>query len=228
MHRLDKDTTGLMVVAKTDQAHRALADAVRRPRPRRAAASAAISPSSGARRTARKARSTLRSAATRNARDKQAVAPRRPRGGHPLASAGAFHRHRRQAGREPARLPAGDRPHPPDPRASCRISAIRCWATPTYGTGFQTKASLLGPKAREALVGPWQTGFACLFAGHSSTPIPAKSWSSSRNCRAILRVYVDALHADVPCSSGSTAQIDQSVSKGLAVYRDAVMASRLT
>ncbi len=30
VHRLDKDTTGLMVVAKTDRAHRALARAVRR------------------------------------------------------------------------------------------------------------------------------------------------------------------------------------------------------
>ena len=33
VHRLDKDTSGLLVVAKTDQAHRALAAAVRRPWP---------------------------------------------------------------------------------------------------------------------------------------------------------------------------------------------------
>ena len=34
MHRLDKDTSGLMVVAKTDNAHRALSAPVRRTRPK--------------------------------------------------------------------------------------------------------------------------------------------------------------------------------------------------
>jgi 23S rRNA pseudouridine1911/1915/1917 synthase len=53
VHRLDKDTSGLMVVAKTDKAHRALRW------------SAPISPSSGARRLNRGAPSTPRSTATR-------------------------------------------------------------------------------------------------------------------------------------------------------------------
>ena len=34
VHRLDKDTSGVLVVAKTDQAHRALVGAIRRPWPR--------------------------------------------------------------------------------------------------------------------------------------------------------------------------------------------------
>jgi 23S rRNA pseudouridine1911/1915/1917 synthase len=36
VHRLDKDTSGLLVVAKNDQAHQSLAP-VRRPRPHRRA-----------------------------------------------------------------------------------------------------------------------------------------------------------------------------------------------
>ena len=65
VHRLDKDTSGVMVVAKTDRAHRALEPAVRRPRPHRAAQRAATWRSSGACRTGRAARSTPRSTATR-------------------------------------------------------------------------------------------------------------------------------------------------------------------
>ena len=45
-------------------------------------------------------------------------ARRRPRGDHPLGGAGALSRNRWRAGREPAGLPAGDRPHPPDPGPS--------------------------------------------------------------------------------------------------------------
>ena len=36
----------------------------------------------------------------------------------------------------------------------------------TYGTGFKTKASLLGPQGPSRLGGPWQTGPACLSTGH--------------------------------------------------------------
>ena len=64
VHRLDKDTTGLMVVAKTDRAHRALPPSS----PTMAAPArcgAAIWRSSGACRTGRRAPSTSRSTATR-------------------------------------------------------------------------------------------------------------------------------------------------------------------
>ena len=66
VHRLDKDTTGLMVVAKNDRAHKALGGPIRRAMAATAArSSAAIWLSSGARRTARAARSTGRSTGTR-------------------------------------------------------------------------------------------------------------------------------------------------------------------
>ncbi len=64
VHRLDKDTSGLMVVAKTDKAHRALSARNSPTRPR-ASWSAAISPWSGAHRTSRAAPSMRRSTATR-------------------------------------------------------------------------------------------------------------------------------------------------------------------
>ena len=118
VHRLDKDTTGLMVVAKTD---RRTAGAVGASSPTTAGpadSSGTISPSSGARRTARKARSTPRSTATpRRATSRPSGAGGREAithwelletypgtDGKPVA--------------EPARLPAGDRPDAPDPGAS--------------------------------------------------------------------------------------------------------------
>ena len=67
VHRLDKDTSGLLVVAKTDQAHRGLSASNSPIMAARASSSAAISRSCGARRRGRTAPSTRRSAATRRA-----------------------------------------------------------------------------------------------------------------------------------------------------------------
>ncbi len=64
VHRLDKDTTGLMVVAKTDIAHRG--SALSSPTRPKAASSAAISLWSGARPAGQRAPSTHPSIATRD------------------------------------------------------------------------------------------------------------------------------------------------------------------
>ena len=117
VHRLDKDTTGLMVVAKTDRAHQSLAaqfaDHGRTgPLERGYLAFAWGAPD--------RPKGTIDAPIDRhpNSRTKMAVRARRPRGHHPLADAGDVPGRRRQAGGEPGRMPAGDRPHPPDPGPS--------------------------------------------------------------------------------------------------------------
>ena len=148
VHRLDKDTTGLMVVAKTDRpTARSQSSSPKRPKGR---SSAAISLWSGARRTARRAPSMRRSAATRmpatSRRCARAAARPSPIGRCWSAFLGPT------ASRSRACWPAPWRPAAPT-RSGCiwPISATRFWATPTYGTGFKTKASRLGPQARAAL-----------------------------------------------------------------------------
>ncbi len=127
VHRIDKDTSGLLVVAKSDVAHRGLARAVRRARHR------AALPRGGPRRP-RSRRPPPRAprrhqlGAGRRAphRGQHRPASRRPQahggpyrgrqvGGHPRARPRAL-RPRRRARRGAGRMPAGDRPHPPDPR----------------------------------------------------------------------------------------------------------------
>ena len=65
VHRLDKDTTGLMVVAKNDLAHAVADRAIRRPRPHRADAARLHGLCLGRCRAGIAARSTRRSTATR-------------------------------------------------------------------------------------------------------------------------------------------------------------------
>ena len=149
VHRLDKDTTGLMVVAKTDKAHRALSKQFAE-QGRKGRSSAAISPWSGARPTARRARSTPRSTATLTRATSR-----------PCAKAAA-----------PAvthwqvleRFPGPDG-KPVASLLACTLETGRTHqirvhlahighpilGDATYGTGFKTKASRLGPQARAAL-----------------------------------------------------------------------------
>ena len=139
-----------MVVAKTDQAHRALSRAVRRTRPQGPLERGYLAFVWGA---PDRPKGTIDAPLDRHphARDKRAVRE----GGRAAVThwrvLERYRRRRRQAGREPAR-PAGWRPAAPT-RSACiwPISAIRSWATTTYGTGFKTKASLLGAEARAAL-----------------------------------------------------------------------------
>src|SRR6187399_681232 len=104
VHRLDKDTTGLMVVAKTDKAHRALAEQF-----------------------AEKGKGPLRRgylAIVWGAPGKPKGTIDAPFGRHPLAGARTLHPTRyEEPGRQSARLHPGDRTHAPDPRASGAFGA---------------------------------------------------------------------------------------------------------
>ena len=126
VHRLDKDTTGLMVVAKNDSAHKGLADQFASHGREGGRSSAAIWLSSGAHRTG--PRGTIDRPIDRHqdrARS-HGDSRRRPGGGDALGGAGALWRPegryppigRRSPGsshRQPAGLPARNRPDPPNP-----------------------------------------------------------------------------------------------------------------
>ncbi len=116
VHRLDKDTTGLMVVAKNDRAHRSLAaqfaDHGRTgPLERGYLAFVWGAPD--------RPKGTIDKPIDRHPRARERMAVRAD--GRPAIThwevAGALSAAGR-AGGEPARLPAGDRPHPPDPGPS--------------------------------------------------------------------------------------------------------------
>ena len=117
VHRLDKDTSGLMVIAKTDRAHKKLATQFAdhgRTGPLRARLSrfrlgGAGAPERNDRRADRPASACAR---------QDGGACQRARSDHALAGAGALCRRRSQAGGQPDRMPAGNRPHPSDPGAS--------------------------------------------------------------------------------------------------------------
>ena len=107
-----------MVVAKTDRAHQALA-AQFADHGRTGPAAARLSGLRlGRARPARRAPSTSRSTATRMRRDKMAV---RAGGREAVTHWQVLERYPGadgKAGRQPDRLPAGNRPHPPDPGPS--------------------------------------------------------------------------------------------------------------
>ncbi len=186
VHRLDKDTTGLMVVAKTDTAHRALskqfAEKADGPLKRGYLALVWGAPD--------RPRGTVDAPLGRHAhaRDKQTVR----RGGRPAVT------HWQVLERFPG--PDGK---PVASLLACTLETGRTHqirvhlahighpilGDSTYGTGFKTKSSRLG--ARRAP--PWRplADRLCMpISWQSNTPKPAISWSSNRNCRAICVVYV--------------------------------------
>ena len=115
VHRLDKDTTGLMVVAKTDRAHQSLATQFAdhgRQGPLKRGYLAFVWGAPERPKGTIDAPLDRHSAHPRQARG----ARRRPRSHYPLGGAGALQRPRWQTGGQPFDLPAGNRPHPPDPR----------------------------------------------------------------------------------------------------------------
>ena len=115
VHRLDKDTSGVMVAAKTERAHAAPRGAVRRPRPHRAAPPRLHRLRLGRDRAGPAAPSTPRSAATSNNRLKQAVR----RDGREAITHYAVEQRFGAEGWDITQLAlrARNRPHPPDPRA---------------------------------------------------------------------------------------------------------------
>ena len=175
-----------MVVAKTDRAHQRARRAVRRPRPHR-------------RRCERgylafvwgvpdRPRGTIDAPIDRHpqARDKMAVRAGRPRGGHPLGGAGALSRRRRQAGREPGRLPAGDRPHPPDPRPSGPYRPSAAGRRRLRRRASGPRPSLLGRKRAGGAGRP--------LAGRPCMPI---CWASSIPARESTLEFRSELPADL-------------------------------
>ncbi|HET7912755.1 MAG TPA: RluA family pseudouridine synthase [Pseudolabrys sp.] len=150
VHRLDKDTTGLMVVAKTDKAHRALARqfAEKSEGPLRRGYLTFVWGAPA------KPKGTIDAPLGRHpqARDKQAV---RPSGRAAVTHWQVLERFNPSAAKTPVAsllactLETG-RTH------QIRVHLAH-WGHPilgdtTYGTGFKTKASLLGPQARDALL----------------------------------------------------------------------------
>ena len=151
VHRLDKDTSGLLVVAKTDRAH----GASRSSSPTMAAParwSAPIWRSSGACPSDRAAPSTARSPAARQPREDGGRRRRaRPPRAHALSVEAVFGPARAPVASLPA-LPAGDRPHAPDPRAygAYRPPAAR---RRDLRRRLQDQGEPASPEAREALRG---------------------------------------------------------------------------
>ena len=143
VHRLDKDTSGLLVVAKTDAAHQGLADLF---------ADHGRSGSLTREYLALVWGSIRRLGGQGRRRDRPAWAPSREDGGragrarpprgHPLAGRGGV-----RAG-EPDRLPAGDGTHPSDPGAHGLRSGIPCSAIRSTAPASRPRPPSC-PRARE-------------------------------------------------------------------------------
>ena len=149
VHRLDKDTTGLMVVAKTDAAHRALSRAVRRTRREGPLERGYLAFVWG---VAGRPQGTIDAPLDRHphARDKRAV---RDGGRAAVTHWQVLERYAGPDGKPVASLLA------------CRLETGRTHqirvhlahighpilGDATYGTGFKTKAGRLAPEARAAL-----------------------------------------------------------------------------
>ena len=179
VHRLDKDTTGLMVVAKNDRAHRSLAaqfaDHGRERRAVRAPLSGFRLGRAGAAPWGDRRADRSQSAGPRP----HGGPPRWPRGRHSLAAAGALWRTSRPIGAKGKPTKAG-RAKAAEPVASllnCRLETGRThqirvhlasighplMGDEAYGAGFRTKAGLLPPGRAGSPGRPWQTGPACLY-----------------------------------------------------------------
>ena len=116
VHRLDKDTSGLMVVAKTDRAHRSLAaqfaDHGRTgPLERGYLALVWGAPA--------RAEGTIDAPLGRSTRNREKIEVKRAGGREAITHYRVVERYGaggKAAGRRAGRMPARDRPHPPDPR----------------------------------------------------------------------------------------------------------------
>jgi hypothetical protein len=183
VHRLDKDTSGVMVVAKTDRAHKSLSDQFA-DHGRTGALERAYQAIVWGAPQRRRARSTRRSAGPRRPAEAGGGArnpARRPRGRDPLRSArnaSARTRHQASAGR----MPAGNRPHPPDPRAHgpYRPPAAR---RPRIWRRVSHQGQPPARQYAQALSTPSRARLCMLGCWRSSTRPPARTCALKRNCR---------------------------------------------
>ncbi len=173
VHRLDKDTTGLMVVAKTDRAHQALAAQFAdhgRTGPLRRGYLAFVWGAPA------RPKGTIDAPIDRHpkSRDRMAV---RANGREAITHWQVLERFDGKDGKPAASL------------IECRLETGRTHqirvhlahlghpllGDATYGTGFKTKATRLPEAAQEALAGPWTTGPACLSTGGAAPDLRAKA-----------------------------------------------------
>ena len=164
VHRLDKDTTGLMVVAKTDKAHRALAEQFveKGEGPLRRGYLAIVWGAPG------KPKGTIDAPLGRHpqSRDKQAV---RGNGRAAVTHWQVLERFTPPGAKTPVAsllactLETG-RTH--QIRVHLAHLGHPILGDATYGTGFRNQGQPSCPKGPRRPVSPWQTGFACLSTGH--------------------------------------------------------------
>ena len=194
VHRLDKDTSGLMVVAKNDRAHERLAAPLPATATRAAHSNAAIWPSSGARRIARAAPSTGRSTGTRSRatawRSARMAAKRSLTGRFwsAMAPAKPVGAPARRGNRLRASSPAGWKPGAPiESRCIWPRSGIRCWGMVSTDQGFAPRRPSCRLPAQSAL--RLLAGRPCIpIYCRSNTPLPVR-FTVSLGTAALSRAF---------------------------------------
>ena len=181
VHRLDKDTSGVMVVAKTERAHRALSEAfATRDLDREYLALVWGLPNPAGRRDRGQ-----RSAATRRPQADGGGRARRQARADPLRHASAPG----AAACALLRCRLGNRPHPPDPRPPRRDRPSRWWATRSIcGGPRRRQAAWPSRPVRPCSAFPRQAlhaatlGFRHPVTGHAAELLGAAAGRISRPC----------------------------------------------
>ena len=194
VHRLDKDTTGLMVAAKNDRAHQIADGAIRRSRPHRRDAARLHGVRLGRARTASAAPSMRRSTAIRYAREKMAV---RDGGREAITHWEIQEAFNGRDGKPVAALLACQLETGRTHQIRVHLAHIGhpLMGDGVYGPHFKTKASHLGP-AEPGGPGPPSDAKRCTHTfWRWNTPKPGRFWSGFRICRRIWLLLQEALRA---------------------------------